>query len=71
MRRGFGALVLLLGSALVYEGSESRSSIGTGLGLLLVLAGSSMVLDLPTAGEGEPTPRAERSIVRNIQKSLK
>lgn len=57
MRRGFGALVLLLGSALVYEGStESRSRMGTGLGLLLLLAGSSLVLDLPPEGEGGPTP---------------
>jgi hypothetical protein len=57
MSRGFGALVLLLGSALVYEGSaESRSPMGTGLGLLLVLAGSSLVLDLPPEGDGRPTP---------------
>jgi hypothetical protein len=57
MRRGFGALVLLLGSALVYEGSsESDSPMGTGLGLLLMLAGSTLVLDLPPQGEGRPTP---------------
>lgn len=46
MHRGVGALLVLLGSAMVYEGSaQARSPVGAGLGLLLVLTGSSLVLD--------------------------
>ncbi|HSB77526.1 MAG TPA: hypothetical protein VLM91_01965 [Candidatus Methylomirabilis sp.] len=48
MHRGVGALLVLLGSAMVYEGSaQARSPVGAGLGLLLVLTGSSLVLDPP------------------------
>jgi hypothetical protein len=55
MRRGVGALLVMLGAALVYEGSASaRSEVGAGLGLFLVLTGSSLVLDLPT--EDRPAP---------------
>ena len=49
MRQGLGVLLLVVGSALVYDDSpEGGSSVGAGLGLLLVLAGSGLVLDRPT-----------------------
>jgi hypothetical protein len=55
MHRGVGALLVMLGAALVYEGSASaRSEVGAGLGLFLVLAGSSLVLDVPP--EERPAP---------------
>lgn len=56
MHRGVGALLVLLGSAMVYEGSaQARSPVGAGLGLLLVLTGSSLVLDPPA--EAKQTAR--------------
>jgi hypothetical protein len=55
MRRGVGALLVILGAALVYDGSTStRSEVGAGLGLLLVLAGSGLVVDLPPAERPAP-----------------
>jgi hypothetical protein len=55
MQRGVGALLVMLGAALVYDGSSStRSEIGTGLGLLLVLTGTGLVLDVPP--DGRPAP---------------
>ena len=55
MHRGVGTLLLILGSAFVYEGSSTdRSPVGAGLGLFLVLAGSSLVLDLPPPEQPAP-----------------
>jgi len=49
MRQGLGVLLLVVGSALVYDDSSNGDSpVGAGLGLLLVLAGSGLVLDRPT-----------------------
>jgi len=51
MDRGFGLLVVMAGLGLVYDGlSRERASGTTGLGILLILTGSSLLLE-PSKGE--------------------
>ncbi len=48
MDRGLGVLVLMAGLGLVYDGlSRERASGRTGLGILLILTGSSLMLEPP------------------------
>lgn len=55
MYQVFGVLLLAVGSALVYdESSKTRTALGAGLGLLLLLAGSSLALDLPPEASDAP-----------------
>ena len=48
MDRGFGVLFVMAGLGLIYDGlSRERASGTTGLGFLLILAGSSLMLEPP------------------------